>query len=287
MVAPPPIDHRSPVRGILFFKMTGSGNDFVMLDGRATVPDAWPPARVQAICDRRNGVGADGLVILTPVTPGAVQMSYWNSDGSRGAMCGNAALCSGRLSVDLEMVAPGEFCLQTDAGLVRVISLAQADEAEINLPDCDLPREQSDVPTGPGERWLAFGTVGVPHLVVRVEDVDSVDVSGRGRTLRSDSRLGPAGANVNFVSPPREPEGPWLMRTFERGVEGETLACGTGTVAAALALASRREAELPLTFRSRGGPLLTVRAQLEEARASDLWLAGQGRLLFRGVWEGK
>jgi diaminopimelate epimerase len=99
--------------------MTGSGNDFVVLDGRATAADGWPPARVRAICDRRNGVGADGLVILTPSTPGAVRMSYWNSDGSSGAMCGNAALCSGRLSVDLEMVPPGEFCLLTDAGLER------------------------------------------------------------------------------------------------------------------------------------------------------------------------
>ncbi len=274
------------MRGTLFFKMTGSGNDFVMLDGRATVPDAWPAARVQAICDRRNGVGADGMVILTPATPGAVRMTYWNSDGSRGAMCGNAALCSGRLSVDLEMVAPGEFCLMTDAGPVRVISRAQADEAEINLPDCDLPREQSDVPKGPGERWISFGTVGVPHLVVRVDDIESVDVPRRGRMLRSDSRMGPAGANVNFVSPSSKTPG-WLIRTFERGVEAETLACGTGTVAAALALAGNGEEELPLTFRSRGGPLLTVRARLDGARASDVWLAGQGRLLFRGVWEGK
>ena len=127
LVAPASIAHGTAVRGTLFYKMTGSGNDFVMLDGRATSPDRWPPDRVRAICDRRNGVGADGLVILTPDTPGSVRMSYWNSDGSHGAMCGNAALCSGRLSVDLELVRPGEFCLLTDAGVVRVISRAQAD----------------------------------------------------------------------------------------------------------------------------------------------------------------
>jgi diaminopimelate epimerase len=275
------------VRGTLFYKMTGSGNDFVVLDGRATVPDAWPPARVRAICDRRNGVGADGLVILTPATPGAVRMSYWNSDGSHGAMCGNAALCSGRLSVDLEMVPPGEFCLLTDAGPVRVISQAQADEAEISLPDCDLPRNLPDFGPGAGEHWYSFGMVGVPHLVVRVDDVESVDVSSRGRLLRTDTRLGPVGANVNFVSPPREPGGAWPIRTFERGVEGETLACGTGTVAAALALACRGESGLPLSFRSRGGLELTVRAQRDGTRATEIWLAGQGRLLFRGVWEGK
>ncbi len=275
------------MKGTLFYKMTGSGNDFVMLDGRATAPDAWPPARVRAICDRRNGVGADGMVILTPTTAGTVRMSYWNSDGSHGAMCGNAALCSGRLSVDLQLVPPGEFCLLTDAGLVRVISAAQADEAEISLPDCDLPRELPGFPAETGELWFALGIVGVPHLVVRVDNIDSVDVAGRGRALRSDPRVGPVGANVNFVSPPRAPGGPWLIRTFERGVEGETLACGTGTVATALGLASRGEAELPLTFRSRGGPELRVRAHLDKSRAMDVWLAGQGRLLFRGVWEGR
>ena len=275
------------MRGTLFYKMTGSGNDFVVLDGRATAPDRWPPAQVRAICDRRNGVGADGLVILTPSTPGAVRMSYWNSDGSHGAMCGNAALCSGRLSVDLEMVPPGEFCLLTDAGLVRVICRAHADEAEINLPDCDLPRDLTDIRPGAGEQWLSLGTVGVPHLVVRVDDIEAVDVSGRGRMLRSDAQVGPDGANVNFVSPPKASGGSWLIRTFERGVEGETLACGTGTVTAALALASRREVKLPLRFRSRGGPELAVRAQLDGTRATDVWLAGQGKPLFRGVWEGK
>jgi diaminopimelate epimerase len=286
-VAPAAVVDGTAVRGTLFYKMTGSGNDFVMLDGRASKPDQWSPARIRAICDRRNGVGADGLVILTPASPEAVRMSYWNSDGSHGAMCGNAALCSSRLAVDLELVQPGEFCLLTDAGVVRVISNAQADEAEINLPDTDLPREMPDLTPASAERWLSLGTVGVPHLIVRVEDIEAVDVMGRGRALRSDPRVGPVGANVNFVSPQPGQVAPWLIRTFERGVEGETLACGTGTVAAALALTCRGETDLPLTFRSRGGPKLTVRARREGLRATDIWLGGQGRLLFRGVWEGR
>jgi diaminopimelate epimerase len=275
------------VRGTVFYKMTGSGNDFVVLDGRFTSADRWPPDRVRAICDRRNGVGADGLVILTPSTAEAVRMLYWNSDGSHGAMCGNAALCGGRLSVDLEMVQPGELCLLTDAGVVRVRSEAQGDQAEINLPDCDLPRAVDDLAAGAGEQWLALGTVGVPHLVIRVDDIEAVDVLGRGRLLRSHPRVGPGGANVNFIEGPSGSGEPWLIRTYERGVEGETLACGTGTVAAALALASREEAELPLAFRSRGGPQLTVRALRDGSRATDVWLGGQGRLLFRGVWEGR
>ena len=274
------------MRGTLFYKMTGSGNDFVMLDGRSTVADQWPPAQVRAICDRRSGVGADGLVILSPSAPDSVRMTYWNSDGSHGALCGNAALCSGRLAVRLGMVPPGEFCLLTDAGAVRVRSLPSGDEAEINLPDFTAPVDFPGAGLAAGERWIARVTVGVPHLVIRVEDVEAVDLPGRGRPLRFDPALGPAGANVNFVSPASSREQPWLIRTYERGVEAETLACGTGTVAAAAALASRGEARLPIRFRSRGGPELLVRAELHGSRATGVWLGGQGRFLFSGVWEG-
>jgi diaminopimelate epimerase len=274
------------VRGTVIYKMTGSGNDFVMLDGRSTSPERWPATRVAAICDRRSGVGADGLVILTPDAPGRVRMTYWNSDGSRAAMCGNAALCSARLSVYLELAAPGELCLLTDAGVVPARCDGAGDGAEIRLPDTEIPAAVEGLEAGPGEQWLALGTVGVPHLVVRVEDLERVDVGGRGRSLRFDPAVGAAGANVNFVAPGASSGDAWRIRTYERGVEGETLACGTGTVAAAIAVAARGEASLPLRFRSRGGPELLVGADLGGGLAHHVWLGGQGRLLFRGVWEG-
>ena len=274
------------MRGTIFFKMTGSGNDFVMLDGRSTSPERWPATRVAAICDRRAGVGADGLVILTPDAPGRVRMTYWNSDGSRAAMCGNAALCSARLAVYLELAEPGELCLLTDAGVVPAMSGSAGDGAEIKLPDAEIPLEPEGLEAVAGERWLAFGSVGVPHLIVRVDDLEAVDLPRRGRALRFDPATGPAGANVNFVAPGAASGEPWRIRTYERGVEAETLACGTGTVAAALALAARQEAFLPLRFRSRGGPELVVRAGLDGTRAHDIWLGGQGRLVFRGLWEG-
>ena len=273
------------MRGTIVYKMTGSGNDFVMLDGRFTSPERWPATRVAAICDRRSGVGADGLVILTPDAPGRVRMTYWNSDGSRAAMCGNAALCSTRLAVYLELATPGELCLLTDAGVVPARCNGAGDGAEIRLPDAEIPVAAA-VEAGAGERWIALGTVGVPHLVVRVDDLEAVDLPRRGRALRLDPVAGPEGANVNFVAPGVSSGEPWRIRTYERGVEGETLACGTGTVAAAVALAAREEAQLPLRFRSRGGPELVVRAELNGSMAHDIWLGGQGRLLFRGVWEG-
>lgn len=270
------------MKGTILYKMTGSGNDFVMLDGRCTDPSKWPAARIAAVCDRRTGVGADGLVLLTPEEPDAVRMIYWNSDGSRAAMCGNAALCSARLSMYLEMVPGGELRLLTDAGVVRART-GSGDFAEINLLDFDVPAPVKGIELVPGECWIVFATVGVPHLVVRVDDIEKVDLHGRGKSLRFDPALGAAGANVNFVAP--SSGGPWLIRTYERGVEGETLACGTGTVAAAVALAARGEARLPLRFRTRGGPELSVRARLEGSRGTDVWLGGQGKLVFRAVWE--
>jgi diaminopimelate epimerase len=213
-------------------------------------------------------------------------MTYWNSDGSRAAMCGNAALCSARLAVYLELAEPGELCLLTDVGLVPARSNGTGDGAEIRLPDAEVPAAVPGLDPGAGEQWLALGTVGVPHLIVRVGDIQRLDVLARGRALRFDPHLGEAGANVNFVTPGPGGGEPWAIRTYERGVEAETWACGTGTVAAAIALAARGEASLPLRFRSRGGPELLVRATLDGTRANELWLGGQGRLLFRGVWEG-
>jgi len=141
-------------------------------------------------------------------------------------MCGNAALCSGRLAAYLEMVPSREFCLLTDAGPVRVRATPSTEVAEINLPDVELLPDPPTVSRGQGERWMAFLTVGNPHVVVRVEDIERVDVFGRGKALRFDPAFGPAGANVNFVAPETGANGLWLIRTYERGVEGETLACG-------------------------------------------------------------
>jgi diaminopimelate epimerase len=268
-----------------FFKMTGSGNDFVMVDGRLCPAPRWTPARIAAACDRRAGIGADGLVALTPEADG-VRMAYWNADGSRAALCGNAALCSTRLAARLGMAPADCVRLLTDAGTVESRCIGNDELAEIQLPDCPVPGPVPAIALESGERAAWLGTVGVPHLVVLVADVTTVDLEGRGRKLRHHAAGGPEGANANFVAAPRAAGDPWLIRTFERGVEGETLACGTGTVAAALALAADCGVALPLDFRSRGGEPLTVRARLAARAATDVWLGGQGRVVFRGEWEG-
>jgi diaminopimelate epimerase len=273
------------VTATAFFKMTGSGNDFVMVDGRLSPAARWTQARIAAACDRRTGIGADGLVALTPEADG-VRMAYWNADGLRAALCGNAALCSTRLAARLGMAPADHVRLLTDAGAVDSRCIGGGELAEIRLPDCAVPGPVPGIALESGERAVWLGTVGVPHLVVLVADVAIVDIEGRGRELRHHAAAGLEGANANFVAAPRAAGDPWLIRTFERGVEGETLACGTGTVAAALALAADCGVGLPLDFRSWGGEPLTVRARLAADAAADVWLGGQGRLVFRGEWEG-
>ncbi len=280
--------------GEVFFKLTGSGNDFVMVDGRTTSAAEWPAERIQAICDRRDGIGADGFVILTPVGTNAVRMTFFNNDGSEAPMCGNAALCSTRLAAYLEMTDPAGMTLVTGAGSFRTRCVGEGHLAELNLPDTDVPAETT-IPTVAGEGWVRLGRVGVPHIVVLTDDVASVDIPTRGRELRFHKGAGEGGANSNFFSrissitrgdTSKVDEATWSLRTYERGVEAETLACGTGTVAAALAIAAQGLDELPLRFRSGSGRLLSVNATVQGNRATNIWLCGEGRLVVRGVWMG-
>jgi diaminopimelate epimerase len=275
---------------VAFHKMSGSGNDFVMLDGRTTSPEEWPPERVARICDRRHGIGGDGLVIVDPVGPDRVRMTYFNSDGSRAPMCGNAAICSTRLAAALELADPAGMTLETGAGSFRTRGAGQ-DLAELHLPDTDLP-VAIPVELGPGERAIHLGVVGVPHVVVLVDALEAVDVAHRGRALRVHAACGPGGANVNFYSRIATPDGSlagpgdpsWALRTYERGIEGETLSCGTGTVTAALAIAAQGLDRLPLRVRSTSGTTLSVSASVDGRRGTDIWLAGPGRIVARGEW---
>ncbi|HEX9754131.1 MAG TPA: diaminopimelate epimerase [Gemmatimonadales bacterium] len=276
----------SRTTGQVFYKMTGSGNDFVMLDGRLTNLEEWPAERIAAACDRRLGIGADGLVLLTPEPEGGdgIRMEYFNSDGSYAAMCGNAALCSTRLAAFLEMAPSEGMTLVTGAGLVRTRCAGGDHLAELQLPPFQVP-VPVPIECREGESGFWCSTVGVPHLIVLTDDAMAVDVEGRGRELRFHPALGSAGANVNFVSPSRSSSdgAPWLIRTYERGVEAETLACGTGTLAAAFALHRAGIRSLPGEWETCRGIRLAVAGTLEGDQAVENWLCGEGRLVFTGI----
>lgn len=267
--------------GLPIYKMTGSGNDFVMLDARVSPPSDWTPQDMQVVCARGTGIGADGVVFVGPGSKaGSAKMVYYNADGSHAAMCGNAALCSTTLADHLS-IAPGSGMeLETDAG-TYCSRTGSAGRAELHLAPVDPPKSVAKLQLIDGERQAALARVGVPHLVVVVDDVDAVALMDRGRALRFDAALAPDGANISFISA----DGPvWRMRTYERGVEGETLACGTGAVAAACAIEQWGLGSLPVDIQSRSGRLLTIRAaKAANGRYDDVWLVGEGRMVFRGV----
>ncbi len=265
-------------RGRRFYKMSGSGNDFVVFDARQEPAGSLEsPATISDICARGTGVGADGVVFLdTSGGDGDLRMRYYNSDGSRAAMCGNAALCVTRLAANELAAAPAEgMRIVSDADVLRARYVDGLPEVELGA--VQEVRTDAGIPTVPGERRIGFAKVGVPHLVVLCDDVSGVDVLGRGRALRRDRSL-TAGANVNFVS--RWDTG-WAVRTYERGVEEETLACGTGAIATAVLLVAWNESAPPVALSTRSRKTLTVRLE----RRGNQWLPalrGEGRLVFIG-----
>jgi len=273
------------LRGLVVYKMTGSGNDFVMVDGRAGGFD-WPEAAIRALCNRRRGIGGDALVVVSPGTgAGRVRMTYFNSDGSPAPMCGNAALCSAQLAREVELTDGRESALETDAGEYRVACVGR-DRARLRIGQVAPPRRLPEIDLGPGEADASLVTVGVPHVVMLVDDVANVAVRERGRELRLHHSLAPGGANINFVAIGPTPDGTWPMRTYERGVEAETYACGTGAVAAAARLAGASPGGSAMQFLARTG--LTIGVQWEcrnpDGGALDgVWMEGEARFLFRAV----
>ena len=267
--------------GRAFYKMSGSGNDFVVVDARVDPPGRlMDPDTIIRICARGTGVGADGIVFLERSNSADVRLVYLNADGSRADFCGNATLCTTRLAVELGGVDPAGLTIETDSGVVPA-------RIRDGLPEIDLPRvddvnpEVGQIPLEAGESSVGFAMVGVPHLVVRCDDVSTVDVVGRGRPLRSHPSMRGHGANVNFVSP--RPGGGWRYRTYERGVEAETLACGSGAVAVAVLLAGWQAGPGTGTteIESRSGKLLRVTLRLAD-RGWSPSLAGEGRIVYMG-----
>ena len=258
--------------------MSGSGNDFVFVDARSEPPgDLEKGETIQAVCARGSGVGADGIVFLHDDNAAELRIRYLNSDGSLAALCGNATLCAARLAAELGIVGRDrDFTIATDSGPVTA-------RFRDGLPEIDLQPvtellECFDAELAEDERRIGFALVGVPHLVVSCEDVSRAAVVDRGRRLRHHGRL-IHGANVNFVS--RARSGRWRIRTYERGVEAETLACGTGAVASALMLAAWGEGSDRCELETKSGRVLRVRHHRARGKLFPS-LSGEARIVFQG-----
>lgn len=275
--------------GRAFIKMSGSGNDFLFFDTRDfPAGDLETPERIRALCRRGTGVGADGVVFIERSSRADFGIRYFNADGSLASLCGNASLCSARLGVEMGLAPAAGMTFDTGVGTLAARLRPGTGQAEIDLePVVEMRPQVEPIGLVFPERRVGYAVAGVPHLVILCDDVDAADVAGRGPGLRSHATLGPAGANVNWVAAGESASGQtpaWRIRTFERGVEGETLACGTGAVAAAAVLAAWGLAPAAGTrLVTRTGRPLSVRFDgTTPAGSVRPSLSGEARIVFRG-----
>ncbi len=222
------------MRKFPFTKMNGAGNDFVVLDNRRGQTMLDTPTIAQ-LCDRHRGVGADGVLVVESATtePAAdFRMRYYNADGGEAEMCGNGARCFARFAARLGETMPDELTFQTMAGLIRARMEGELVRLDLSVPTGGAELGRLALEDGTSFSRAYFLNTGVPHVVVPVEDVGTVAVHPLGRSIRYHDRFAPKGTNANFIQSVSPAE--IILRTYERGVEGETLACGTGATASAL-----------------------------------------------------
>ena len=260
-----------------FAKYEGAGNDFILIDNRdgGFTPDA---ERIARLCDRHFGIGADGLMTLSHNAEIDCSMRYYNADGSLGEMCGNGARCFALFAEHLGIGGETKFFDATDGLHTARIRRTKGATGEIEVGMIAVREIRR------GDGWWFLNT-GVPHYVEFVDDLGAVDVCARGRAIRYDLERFPQGTNVNFVQPV-EP-GLIRMRTYERGVENETLACGTGATAAAIVTSYTQQTG---TTRFRvlvPGGELSIRFSHEPATSiyTDVRLTGPARRVFDGVFD--
>jgi diaminopimelate epimerase len=260
-----------------FWKMHGAGNDFILIDDRRLAFPVVPEA-IAALCARHTGVGADGLLLIQPSRQADFRMRFFNPDGGEADMCGNAARCVARLALDIGAAAR-HMQIETCAGLLS----AAVDDAAVTLGMTPPGAWRLDQTlTGPAGESIAYDFVntGVPHAIVRVADTAACDVRTLGAAMRRHAAFAPHGANVNVVAVlgPRE----LSIRTYERGVEDETLACGTGIVAAAVVAVRHGWVTPPVALRVAGGDVLTVGCESSAGVIGNVTLTGPTAYVYRG-----
>ncbi len=266
-----------------FYKYTGQGNDFVIVDNwDGQVPEKDMGKIAKLMCRPKFGVGADGAVFITP-GPDEVDFAwrFFNADGSEADMCGNASRCTAHLASTLG-IAPDEMSFKTKAGVVEAVVRDRL--VKVQLPKIGRPEGAALVEAEGVSLTYHRLNVGVPHAVAWVEDLDGLNVFKIGRSVRRHPAFAPEGANINFV----KILGPdkLAIRTYERGVEDETLACGTGaTAAAVLAAAQGLTKAAAITCQTRGGDDLVISLEGPLDAPDQVYLEGKVRYLFSGQVE--
>ncbi|MBI1840774.1 MAG: diaminopimelate epimerase [Verrucomicrobia bacterium] len=261
-----------------FTKMNGAGNDFVLIDNRSGSVRLTPD-QVVRLCHRQRGVGADGLLMLIPCRSGRADWAweFYNSDGSVADMCGNGARCFARF-IQRVVGAKDRFSFETGAGVIT--ATFQGERVTVSLTPPKDQRLEESVVISAGKVAVHSLNTGVPHAVVYVPDADKAMVGQWGAELRHHDHFKPRGANVNFVQVLRP--GRIRVRTYERGVEGETLACGTGVTASALLTHRLHQFPSPIQVQVQGGDELEVSFRKENDQFTDVTLSGPAVFVFQG-----
>lgn len=250
-----------------FYKYQGTGNDFVMIDNRNNVFDKNNVKVVQELCDRRFGVGADGLILIENIEDLDFNMIYFNADGTQ-SFCGNGSRCAVSFAKHLGIIEKQAMFLSTDGEHEAWIS----DQGEVSLKMHDVKNLEK------GDNYYFINT-GSPHYIVQVDDVEAENVKENGAAIRYNDRFKEEGTNVNFV---KFSDNELYIRTYERGVEDETLSCGTGVTAAALSLADVNGLNSGVVYVNAAGGKLKVGFKRNGNVFSDLWLIGPATYVFKG-----
>ena len=260
-----------------FTKMNGAGNDFVMVDNR---DGRYGLSRDQIarLCDRHRGIGADGLIAVEG-TSELPRMRYYNADGGEAEMCGNGARCFSRFAARLLGQTAGNLSFQTEAGMLSA-ELLPEERVRLRMSEPHSLQLAHSLRVLEQDLEVHSLNTGVPHAVTFVQNLDETPVVELGRSLRRHQRFAPAGTNANFVQILAPSS--LAIRTYERGVENETLACGTGVVAAALIHHHLTKAAAPITVQVRGGDTLEVGFILENGHPGGVTLAGPADFVFTG-----
>jgi diaminopimelate epimerase len=264
-----------------FTKMNGAGNDFVLIDNRAQ-KISLTPDQIVRLCDRHRGVGADGVMVLIPCASGKADWAweFYNSDGSSGEMCGNGSRCFARF-VQKRTGNPNDFTFETGAGIIG--AKFHGTRVTVNLTAPKELRLDEQVRLSAGVETVHSINTGVPHAIIYVPDADKAMVGQVGSEIRHHTHFAPKGTNVNFAQVLGANH--IRVRTFERGVEGETLACGTGVTAAALVSSRVHKFTSPVKVQVQGGDALEVSFSEKNGGFEDVRLTGPADFVFEGKIE--
>ena len=274
------IDYARRKRMLSFTKMNGAGNDFVLMDNRAG-DIRLNRSQIAHLCDRHRGIGADGILLLEKAANRAdFRMRYFNADGGEAEMCGNGARCFARFASKVAG-AQGKISFETPAGVISAeligdlvtLKMTEPTDLRLNIP----------LRIATEDKAIHFINSGVPHVVIPVSQVDDIDVRREGAAIRQHEMFSPKGANVNFIQ--KRGANKIAVRTYERGVEDETLACGTGVVASALIFAACEKINGPVGVLVRGGDELQVDFERSGEQFKNVTLTGPAEFVFEGTVE--